>query len=258
MQVRPLRSDDVTILAQRLERLEQRVDSILLPSSIQVTSDSTATFRIAPKIPNEWHVLFPVTYFLNPEMHHQIPSGQLNLRAAVPAEILLILQSRFAMDSLCDTYILSIHSWLPIISRKRLFERVNLFDEATDAGLALLFVCMKLASETPPGLEQEAISSLYCMAKKYFARVEASGSISLLLIQSAILIVIYEIGHGIYPAAYLRVSNVARLGMIMCLHDRKKAPQLVQDSDTWTECEEERRSWWAIVMVERYVSVMSF
>ncbi|KIN08663.1 hypothetical protein OIDMADRAFT_107876 [Oidiodendron maius Zn] len=162
------------------------------------------------------------------------------------------------MDSLCDAYILSIHSWLPIISRKRLFERVNLFNEATDASMALLFVCMKLVSETPPGLEQEAISSLYCMAKKYFARVEASGSISLLLIQSAILISIYEIGHGIYPAAYLSVSNVARLGMIMCLHDQKKGSSVGKGLRHLDRMRGRKKELGAIVMLERYVSVMSF
>jgi hypothetical protein len=91
------------------------------------------------------------------------------------------------------------------------------------------------------------------MAKDLYSRVENSCLISLQLLQSAILIAIYEIGHGIYPAAYLSVGHAARLGNMMGLHDRKNATQLFKEAETWSQCEEERRTWWTVVMLDRYV-----
>ncbi|KAK2757578.1 hypothetical protein FQN54_004547 [Arachnomyces sp. PD_36] len=181
-----------------------------------------------------------------------MPASQLKPKVAVPTEVLAILQSRVAMETLCEAYMLSVQSWLPMISKKRLFERVAAFNETTDIGLSLLLLCMKLVSEAPFDGEHAAASSLYCMVKEFYFRVETAGAISLQLLQSAILISVYELGHALYPAAYLSVSNAERLGTMMGYHDRKNTPQLFKDADTWTEREEERRSWWAIVILERY------
>ena len=79
--------------------------------------------------------------------------------------------------------------------------------------------------------------------------------ISLQLLRSAIIIAICEIGHGIYPAGYLSVGHAARLGFMIGLHDREKAPQLFKEAETWSQCEEERRTWWAVIILDRYVCV---
>jgi hypothetical protein len=42
-------------------------------------------------------------------------------------------------------------------------------------------------------------------------------------------------------------------GLIMGLHDRKHAPQLFKEPDTWTLREEERRTWWAAIILDRYI-----
>lgn len=194
---------------------------------------------------------FPVTYFLDPDGFQPMHSDQLNSGTSVPLDILGVLQSRTAMHSICGTYLLSAQSWLPIVSKKRLSEKVERFSEVTDAGFALLLLSMKLVCEIPPEQEHAALSSLYSMTKRFYSRVEGSCAISLQLLQSAILIAVYEIGHGIYPAGYLSVSHAARLGIMMGLHDRKHAPQLFKGKDTWTEFEEERRTWWAVILIER-------
>ena len=110
---------------------------------------------------------------------------------------------------------------------------------------------MKLVSEAPSDLEHPATSVLYCMAKGFYSRMEHHGLLSLQLLQSAILIAVYEIGHAIYPASYLSISHVARFGIMMGFHC-KYAAQLFKEPETWTYREEERRAWWAIVILDRY------
>jgi hypothetical protein len=156
------------------------------------------------------------------------------------------------MHSVCDTYLCTIHTWLPIFSRKRLYSKVNDFNAEVDISLALLLLCMKLVSEVvPSGQREAATSSLYCIAKEFYFKLETSCLISLQLLQSAILISVYEIGHGIYPAAYLSIGNAARLGFMIGLHDKANAAQLFKEADTWSLCEEERRAWWAVILLER-------
>jgi hypothetical protein len=116
---------------------------------------------------------------------------------------------------------------------------------------------MKLVSEIPSEIEHPANSSLYCMAKGFYSRMEHSDLLSLQLWQSAILIAVYEIGHAIYPAAYLSISHIARLGIMMGLHCKTYAAKLFKEPVTWTYREEERRAWWAVVILDRYVCLGS-
>jgi hypothetical protein len=92
----------------------------------------------------------------------------------VPTEILDILQSSPTMHSLCETYLRRVHSWLPMLSHKRLFQKVKNFSAGADMGLALLLLCMTLVSEAPSEQEQPATSPIYCMAKDFYSRVENS------------------------------------------------------------------------------------
>ncbi len=76
---------------------------------------------------------------------------------------------------------------------------------------------------------------------------------SLYVFQSLILIAIYEVGHGIFPAAYLTLGRAARLGKLRGVHDRKNTTQFFRTPPTSTYWEEERRTWWATLILERSV-----
>ena len=248
-------------VSQSVEGLGQQVESGFSQNSSQgigglLNSDSLRQASApAVRVSGIRHAMFPATYFLDSDSHYQVHPDRRDLRVPVPTEILNVLSSTAAMRSLCDTYLRNTHNWLPMLSQKRIFQRVNDFSADTDTGLSLLLLCMKLVSEVPSKREETAITSLYCMVKELYSRAENSCLISLQLLQSAILIAIYEIGHGIYPAAYLSVGHAARLGIMIGLHDRKNATQLFKKAETWSQCEEERRTWWAVVILDRYVWV---
>ena len=137
-----------------------------------------------------------------------------------------------------------VHCWFPILSKKRLFQDY----QAKSPGLSLLLLCMKLV--ITPTDEPEAMD-IYIAVKHYVVLLEISRNVSLRLLQSMILISLYEQAHAIFPAGYLTVGYMARLGIMMGLHSRKNAAQLMQPAATWTLREEERRAWWAVLIMDR-------
>lgn len=154
---------------------------------------------------------------------------------------------------MCSAYFSTVNTWCPIVSRKRLLARLEHFSADADASTTLMLLCMKLATQILSEKEDPR-THLYWTCRQFYALVEDTPLLSLALLQSKLLIATYEIGHGIYPAGFLSVGHAARLGYMMGFHDRKKAPQLFKDPPTWTGREEERRTWWGVVVLDRYVS----
>lgn len=200
---------------------------------------------------NRPQTILPATCFLDTDTHYQLPSDGKNPGVPVPTQILGVLSSKAAMHSICHGYLESTQDWLPLFSQKLLFQKVNNFNAESDTGLSLLLLCMKLVSCIPSKQEEASISSLYYLAKEYQFRVESSGFVSLQVLQSVVLLAVYEAGHAIYPAAHLSIGHAARLGTMMGLQDKKNATQLFKEAKTWSQCEEERRTWWSIIIFDR-------
>ncbi|OQV03459.1 Fungal specific transcription factor domain-containing protein [Cladophialophora immunda] len=76
------------------------------------------------------------------------------------------------------------------------------------------------------------------------------GHLSLPLLQGMILISIYELGHAIYPAAYMSIGNCVRLGLALEL-EKQCQSDLDLTSYDLEEQEERRRTWWAIFTLDR-------
>lgn len=112
----------------------------------------------------------------------------------------------------------------------------------------------------------------YRKTKTALFALEQSAMFSTNSLAAQALMALHEIGHGIFPAAYLTVSSLARLFIALGLHDRKKATQILPrpsknrkscrlqecsdlSLDTWMETEERRRLWWAVLILDRYVHI---
>jgi hypothetical protein len=64
-----------------------------------------------------------------------------------------------------------------------------------------------------------------------------------------LLIVLYEAGHGIYPAASISMASCARVARNLGLHKIRSKPL----SENGDDLGEKRRTWWAIHNLDRYV-----
>ncbi|KAI1459889.1 hypothetical protein F4805DRAFT_35125 [Annulohypoxylon moriforme] len=191
---------------------------------------------------------FPAMFFLDSEVCLKPLSSELN--QALPSAVAPCNLSSEAL-TVYDRYFSTVHHWLPILSKKIARRHIGEYGPVPDSPSQLLFLCMKLISEPPsPELSPRA-SKTYSTALETLLKVENSCLPCLQLLQSIILIAVYEIGHAIYPAAYLRVGYASRLCIIMGFHDRKNANQLFKDAVGWTAREEERRAWWAVFCLDR-------
>ena len=195
-------------------------------------------------------------FFLDAEVFQESNMRIPKLNIPVPAEVASTVGvSILDIQDVVDRYFANVHSWLPCVSKKRMQLALSNPSVELTLDLALLLLAMKLIIQIPRGGSESVRSPLYALAKSYFPMVESHGVLSLQVLQADLLIAAYEIGHGIYPAAYLTTGHCARLGHALGLNDRQNTPQLLKRKPgAWAELEEMKRAWWAVMLLDRYVS----
>jgi hypothetical protein len=92
---------------------------------------------------------------------------------------------------------------------------------------------------------------MYLRARKALQAAEDSGLISLRLLQARVVLLIFEYGHAVFPAAYFSVAVCARLGAALDINRTLRTKDLFR---TALETEEARRTWWMILLVDRSVA----
>ncbi|KAM0723257.1 hypothetical protein Q7P37_001458 [Cladosporium fusiforme] len=143
------------------------------------------------------------------------------------------------------------YDWLPIVSKIRLFRTLSSDVSITSADIQVLLHAMRLSTEPP----SESRHRTYGVVKTAILNLEQYASFSTNFLAAYALLALHELGQGVYPAAYITVGNLARVFYALGFHDRKNATQMLRRSDTWTETEERRRIWWAVLIFDRYVHV---
>lgn len=169
----------------------------------------------------------------------------------VPSDLRKALKDEFdqplGVDQLVGQYFDTMHHWMPIISKLRMKRILQRSRDNMQADLAFLLSCMKLLLHAPEeGSLPEALS-LYRVVKTCNLQLELAGVQSLMVIQGGVLIALYEIGHGIYPAGYTTVALCARQAISLGVHN-PDSPKFLQH---WSDWEEQIRVWWFIVMLDR-------
>lgn len=171
----------------------------------------------------------------------------------VPPGALSILGSSAELREMIELYFGTVHTYFPIVSKIRLYQHLASPVHEPGGDIALLFFSMKLAtSEVSEGIPPQ--TPLYQDVKSFFTYTEAQNGLTIQLIQALLLISLYELGHSIYPASYMSIGHAARLGHAMGLHE-KGAPQMLPRPNTWTEQEERRRVWWAVIILDRFINI---
>jgi hypothetical protein len=200
---------------------------------------------------------FPAAFFLDAEVFQEAKMSVPKPVIPVPAEVAATVGvSILDIQDVVDRYFTNIHTWLPYISKKRM--EITLCNPSMElnAELALVLLSMKLIAQFPQNGPQSVKSPLYHLTKGYCSMLESQGVVSLQLLQANILIAAYEIGHAIYPAAYLTTGHCARLGHMLGLNDRQHAPQILKRKPgAWAELEEMKRTWWAVMLLDRCLSI---
>jgi hypothetical protein len=149
-----------------------------------------------------------------------------------------------------------VHWWMPIISKKRFYEHsLNpLVPHGID--VYLLLSAMKLLL-WHPGQEPQPVTQ-YLTIRQAVLEAENRGILTFQLLQAKILLCVYEFGHAIYPAAYLSIGSCARFGTALGVNRCLQSTNLSVSPEAALETEERKRSWWVILMLDRFVSFKSY
>ncbi|PTB47383.1 hypothetical protein M431DRAFT_536292, partial [Trichoderma harzianum CBS 226.95] len=196
---------------------------------------------------------FPPAFFLDYDLFSasssKLPPASLEVPSYVSAEI----GDYMKQHTIASQYFATIHLWMPIVSNPRCFNTLLNPLSFDRADVALLCLAMKLNLWLPTASSSDPHTTTYIAARQFLYGLEISGTLSLPILQAAILITIYEIGHAIYPAAYASISVCIQYAAALGL-EWKTTSWRDGDQD-WIESEERRRVWWAIVILERYISL---
>lgn len=215
------------------------------PSDILAFTQETQALSFSEPAPS---ALLPVSYFLDTAVDC-IP---LDVRTfsftTIPQELLSQTGSLAATRKIADSYFDTIHSWLPFVWKRKISQFIASVNMHPDPGMATLLAAMKMITSAAGS---PCRNRLYRIVKGYLTVLEDSGFLTIGVLQAAILITLYEIGHGIYPAAYMSIGRCARLGQMMGLHGNSSTSKSFKSPTSWGETEEIRRTWFAVLILDR-------
>uniref|UniRef100_L2G8K8 Fungal specific transcription factor n=1 Tax=Colletotrichum fructicola (strain Nara gc5) TaxID=1213859 RepID=L2G8K8_COLFN len=270
-------ADDFAALQQRLAELEGRINdnggvssggaggvasssgpspgsdpSVSGPS---INNDSPAYPAVEPLWEQQTASQFPPDVFLDMATYEWLNQPVPKPFIEVPAEVLQHLGDGTSVQSSIATYFTTVHPWLPIVSKKRMNMGVALSQGGPD--LAMLFLAMKLMTTHPePDSNMPAAGMpLYRAAKRFMSLLENGGATSLMALQSMLLIAHFEYAHGIYPAAWITTGSCVRYADFLGLPTFQEGNLLLSSPTTWTELEERKRTWWAILILDRFICI---
>ncbi|KAH8817476.1 hypothetical protein F5884DRAFT_779519 [Xylogone sp. PMI_703] len=199
--------------------------------------------------PKEDPSSFPAVYFLDSGLF-QRSFGQLPItQLAISSELQEFVGSKSSVRSHATSFFENIHPWIPFVSRRVFFERILSPLVPFQAEHILLLAAIKLVTTSPDS--SDVRSAIYRHIKALFTEIEIAGQLTTRILQALILVALYELGHAIYPSAYLTIGQCARYGIALGLNHTIQLP--AQHPWNMMDNEEDRRTWWTIVLLDRFV-----
>ena len=199
---------------------------------------------------------FPTMFFLDPGL---LKYGQVEIphqtATPVPPHVLHLLGDTDEIRVTASNFFEHIHSWMPFISKKRFYELYLRPSFRSRSDVILLLLTLKLITTLPSKSPRSPRTPLYYVAKHFYLEVEGSSVFSISVLQAGVLLALYELGHAVYPAAFLSIGACARYAHALNIDGSRTGN--ARKVLTLVEVEERRRVWWAIVILDRFVPNIS-
>jgi hypothetical protein len=195
---------------------------------------------------------FPAVFFLDSDLFQQAQIDIPRVEVPIPRYVLDLIGDFSQWRSIATKFFETVHTFMPIVSKPRLYGRFLNPLAPRRSDVALLLLCMRLITMLPAGTPMSRTPE-YLAAKRFHTELELTAGFSPQVLQAGVLIALYEYGHAIYPAAYLTIGGLARYGISSGI-DGTGPSQMSPPSD-WIEAEERKRIWWAVLILDRKVLV---
>ena len=189
--------------------------------------------------------------FLDPGILQQGQVEVCQAASPIPEHIVELLGDLDAIRATASKYFETIHPWMPFISKKRFYDLYLRSSPLSRPDIVLLLLSLGLITSLPPTYPRNPRTPLYHAVKHFYLAVEGSAIFSLPILQAGVLLAFYELGHAIYPAAFLSIGACARYAHALGI----SVSSSIQTRRVLTlvDAEERRRVWWAIVILDRSV-----
>lgn len=181
-----------------------------------------------------------------------------NIAHTIRTQVFTIIGDESRIRAVAAVYFRTIHPWFPILAEGPFYERLTYILTYTSPDLSLLTLCMVLLGAKPVDDEiPPRMRSLYILLKGFIATLEAIEINSVELLQCRLLLTIFEVGHGMYPAAYISMGANVRAAVALGANEVSKA-QLEETFKSPGRAGEARRIWRGIVIADRWVPSVTF
>lgn len=232
-------SEKFELLHKKVRRLEAQLDghsnhgSPVSSDSRRSTSRTPSTSLNGLEQSEQSNHGVPVAFFLDatafPVGKYQGSRHNLQL----PQVFEDVCPTSTVIRNIVNSYFIMYDPWLPIISRESLSLGPNDHVEDINADVALLYLCMRLIAERLPQASQNPQTSFYLSVKEFFFLIGSAGLLTIQLLQGGLLIALYELGHAIFPAAYLTIRRCTKIGQAINIHNTAGTPQMISPSANW-------------------------
>ncbi|RFU34735.1 hypothetical protein B7463_g1620, partial [Scytalidium lignicola] len=160
-----------------------------------------------------------------------------------------------------SAYCREIEPWFPIISISRLQSRLPSTWDKAPLDVALLCLSIILLTTTPPASPEDdnnlsKFKSLYLYTKSSIGSTEGLGINSFLIVQSRILVTLFEVAHGFHPAAYISIGATVRAAEALGVRPEVDASPS-HSLDDEAKGEETVLTWCGILALDRYIAIES-
>jgi len=194
---------------------------------------------------------FPGSFFIDYDVYRDAQLWLPRVDLPLPPEVTGYVSD---MEFIVSQHFATTQSWMPIISKKKIYRELADKRSRHQSDFTILLYCMKLLMWWPAGRDRytkiDPRTAAYSTATRLLHEAEAAGTLTLQLLQAKLLVSLYELGHGIYPAAYLSVGSCARYGTALGIDRTNEASQSNYATGS-VDLEEMRRCWWAIIILDR-------
>lgn len=181
------------------------------------------------------------------------PSNHDTLQRSTVDMVMQTFHSLENIVAVSNQFFTGTHQRVSAISKLRFEKSLRSLATSPRADFAALCLSILLIQQVPMGKGTNMQSSLYFKVKNLITLLETTGDLSLDLVHCRVLVTFYEMGHGLHRAAYISLAACARAARILGLH-RKRWRNLEVGSD-WLALEEEKRTWWVIVLMDRFIDL---
>lgn len=152
-----------------------------------------------------------------------------------------------------STYCRAIEPWFPIIPVSRL--RLPLTWDEAPLDVTLVCLAIILLTTAPPCSAGDdngpsGFKALYSFTKSSVASTESLGLNSFLIVQSRILVNLFEVAHGFYPAAYISIGATVRAADALEIHPGADLSPSLPSNDG-AKREDTVLTWCGILILDR-------